>query len=239
MTQSEDQRFMAEALAEARISLAAKGGPIGAVLVKDGSVIGRGHNRLYQTGDPTSHAEMEAYRNAARGLAGRLAPEAIEGSLARGIVCTTAMPCEMCASDPAFHGTPGNRGDRDGGPSLHRPHGGLLEAVPGTARPLDRAAHPAVAALGLRSGWQTVPRLGGEFPDPTMSWPGALDEAFVNRLQPSVFNCLPVAEHGPVDVLVIPRVIESVAMGFVDFLDHIDIAGSSAQLSERQNDRVH
>ena len=97
MTHSEDQAFMAEALAEARRSLEAEGGPVGAVLVKDGMIIGRGHNRLYQTGDPTSHAEMEAYRNAAEALAKTLGPEALETALAGGVVYTTAMPCEMCA----------------------------------------------------------------------------------------------------------------------------------------------
>ena len=97
MTQSEDRAFMAEALAEARWSLEAEGGPVGAVLVREGCVIGRGHNRLYQSGDPTSHAEMEAYRNAARALAKTAGPEALEAALAGGVVYTTAMPCEMCA----------------------------------------------------------------------------------------------------------------------------------------------
>lgn len=97
MTATEDQEFMAEALEEARKSLEARGGPIGAMLVKDGQAIGRGHNRLYQTGDPTSHAEMEAYRDAAATLARTLDPQDLEAALAGGVIYTTAMPCEMCA----------------------------------------------------------------------------------------------------------------------------------------------
>lgn len=94
---TDDQRFMEEALAEARFGLAAGGAPIGSVLVKDGALLGRGHNRLYQTGDPTSHAEMEAYRNAAERLATDMARAEIEAALSGGTIYTTAMPCEMCA----------------------------------------------------------------------------------------------------------------------------------------------
>jgi len=97
MGTSDDQAFMAEALAEARFSLSVGGAPIGAALVKAGTLLGCGHNRLYQSGDPTSHAEMEAYRNAAERLASELPRAEIEAALSDGTVYTTAMPCEMCA----------------------------------------------------------------------------------------------------------------------------------------------
>ncbi len=66
---SQDERFMREALA-----LAAEGAergevPVGAVLVVDGEVVGRGFNCPISTNDPSAHAEMVAIRDAARSLA--------------------------------------------------------------------------------------------------------------------------------------------------------------------------
>lgn len=89
--------FMAEALAEARAGLQAGGAPIGSILVKDGRVIGRGHNTVFQTGDPTAHAEMQAYRNAAAEAAATHDRDEVEALIAGGEVYTTMMPCEMCA----------------------------------------------------------------------------------------------------------------------------------------------
>ncbi len=89
--------FMAAALAEAQAGFEEGGSPIGAVLVKDGEILGRGRNVLMQRGDPTGHAEMEAYRDAARRAAATHAPEEIEGLLRGGVMYTTMMPCEMCA----------------------------------------------------------------------------------------------------------------------------------------------
>lgn len=89
--------FMAQALAEARAGLDEGGQPIGSVVVKDGVVLGRGRNTLYQNGDPTGHAEMEAYRDAARRLAAATPPERVDAALRGATVYTTAMPCAMCA----------------------------------------------------------------------------------------------------------------------------------------------
>ncbi len=80
------QDFMPEAIAEARRSLSEGGIPIGAVLVRDGSVIGRGHNRRVQDNDPILHAEIDCLRNA-----GRI------GSYRGTILYTTLMPCYLCA----------------------------------------------------------------------------------------------------------------------------------------------
>jgi len=69
------------------------GFPVGSVIVKEGQVIGAGFNRYTQTGDPTTHAEMEAIRDAAV-----RAGEGQALDLLAGATCyTTMMPCEMCA----------------------------------------------------------------------------------------------------------------------------------------------
>ena len=61
-----DAYFMDEAIKEAEKSLAEGGIPIGAVLVKDGQIISRGHNRLIQNDSVLLHAEMDAIENAGR-----------------------------------------------------------------------------------------------------------------------------------------------------------------------------
>ena len=59
-------RFMAEAIAEAKVGLAEGGIPIGSVLVQEGKIIGRGHNRRVQRGSSILHGEMDALENAGR-----------------------------------------------------------------------------------------------------------------------------------------------------------------------------
>lgn len=80
---------MCEALEEATKAANEGEVPVGAVIVKDGVIVGRGHNRVETLKDPTAHAEMEAIRMAARTLGGW-----------RLIGCemyVTAEPCSMCA----------------------------------------------------------------------------------------------------------------------------------------------
>lgn len=84
---SDDLRFMAAAIEEARAGLAEGGVPIGSVLVADGVILGRGHNRRVQEGSAILHGEMDALRNA-----GRL-PAAV---YARATLYTTLSPCDMC-----------------------------------------------------------------------------------------------------------------------------------------------
>ncbi len=84
-----DQRMMAQAIAEAERALEAGDVPVGAVVVHEGRIIGRGHNQREQLQDPTAHAEMIALTAAAASL----------GSW-RLIGCTlyvTLEPCTMCA----------------------------------------------------------------------------------------------------------------------------------------------
>lgn len=85
---TDDLRFMEQALAEARAGLAEGGVPIGSVLVIDGQVVGRGHNRRVQQGNPILHGEMDCLQ-----AAGRLPASAY----ARATLYTTLSPCDMCA----------------------------------------------------------------------------------------------------------------------------------------------
>jgi len=81
--------YMSEALEEAKKAAALGEIPIGAVIVRDGEVIARGHNLTETTKDPTAHAEMIAIREAAKSLGGW-----------RLIGCemyVTIEPCSMCA----------------------------------------------------------------------------------------------------------------------------------------------
>jgi cytosine deaminase len=83
-----DAEFMAVALDEARRGLDEGGIPIGACLVLDGVVIGRGRNRRVQRGDPILHAEMDALA-----AAGRRSPR----DYRRATMYTTLSPCAMCS----------------------------------------------------------------------------------------------------------------------------------------------
>jgi creatinine deaminase len=80
--------FLAAAIKEARLSLAEGGIPIGSVLVCDGSIIGRGHNRRVQKGSAILHGEMDCLENA-----GRLPAKVYQ----RCIIYTTLSPCPMCS----------------------------------------------------------------------------------------------------------------------------------------------
>jgi tRNA(adenine34) deaminase len=81
--------FMRLALEEARWAGAAGEVPVGAVVVLDGQVVGRGHNRPVAAADPTAHAELEALRAAGR----RLGNYRLTGAT----LYVTVEPCLMCA----------------------------------------------------------------------------------------------------------------------------------------------
>jgi len=84
-----DERFMREALDEAKKAFEKDEVPVGAIVVKDGVVIGRGHNLRETLNDPTAHAEIVALREAAR-IIGNWR---LEGTT----VYVTLEPCPMCA----------------------------------------------------------------------------------------------------------------------------------------------
>ena len=78
--------FLNAAIEEARTGLKEGGIPIGSVLIRDGKIIGRGHNKRIQDGDPITHAEIDCLRHA-----GRI------GSYKNTILYSTLMPCYLCA----------------------------------------------------------------------------------------------------------------------------------------------
>ena len=81
-------KFLAVAYEEAEKGLAEGGIPIGAVLVIDGEIVGRGHNRRVQKGSPILHAEMDCFENA-----GRLKASEYQ----RATLYSTLSPCDMCS----------------------------------------------------------------------------------------------------------------------------------------------
>ena len=85
-TQDElDKKFLDAAYDEAQKGLSEGGIPIGSVLVRNGEIIGRGHNRRVQKGDPILHGEMDAIQNAGR------------QRTYKDVTCyTTLSPCMMC-----------------------------------------------------------------------------------------------------------------------------------------------
>ena len=80
--------FLAAAIQEARVGFSEGGVPIGSVLVCDGAIIGRGHNRRVQKASAILHGEMDCLENAGR------QPAAV---YRRSILYTTLSPCPMCS----------------------------------------------------------------------------------------------------------------------------------------------
>ena len=89
--------FMLAAIAEAETGLREGGIPIGSVLVHDGRILGRGHNRRVQQKSPTLHGEMDALERAGR------QPAAVYRS---SILYTTLSPCAMCSGAILLYGIP-------------------------------------------------------------------------------------------------------------------------------------
>lgn len=90
-------RFMQAAIEEAEAGLAEGGIPIGSVLVHEGRIIGRGHNRRVQRGSTVLHGEMDALENAGR-LPARVYREST--------LYTTLSPCAMCSGAILLYGIP-------------------------------------------------------------------------------------------------------------------------------------
>lgn len=90
-------RFMQAAIEEAKKGLDEGGIPIGSVLVIDGEIVGRGHNRRVQKGSSILHAEMDCLEQA-----GRL-PAA---DYQRAILYSTLSPCDMCSGAVLLYGIP-------------------------------------------------------------------------------------------------------------------------------------
>ena len=91
------QEFMQAAVAEAERGRDEGGIPIGSVIVHEGKIVGRGHNRRVQKGSPTLHGEMDALENA-----GRLSAKVYRES----VLYTTLSPCAMCSGAILLYGIP-------------------------------------------------------------------------------------------------------------------------------------
>jgi len=94
---SEHHEFMKEAVLEAKLGLAEGGIPIGSVLVIDGKIVGRGHNKRVQKGSAILHAEMDCLENA-----GRLSAKEYQKST----LYSTLSPCDMCSGAALLYGIP-------------------------------------------------------------------------------------------------------------------------------------
>jgi cytosine deaminase len=116
--------FLGVAIEEAELGLAEGGIPIGAVLVHDGRVLGRGHNRRVQQRSATLHGEMDALERA-----GRLSAAVYRES----ILYTTLSPCAMCSGAILLYGIPrvivGENQTFLGEEALLRSRGVLVEVV--------------------------------------------------------------------------------------------------------------
>jgi cytosine/creatinine deaminase len=92
-----DDPFLDAAIAEAEAGLAEGGIPIGSVLVHEGRILGRGHNRRVQQGSTVLHGEMDALENAGR----------LPASVYRACTLyTTLSPCAMCSGAILLYGIP-------------------------------------------------------------------------------------------------------------------------------------
>ena len=89
--------YMAAAIEEARKGLAEGGVPIGSVLVLDGRIVGRGHNRRVQNGSAILHAEMDCLENAGRLKA---------SDYSRSVLYSTLSPCDMCSGTVLLYKIP-------------------------------------------------------------------------------------------------------------------------------------
>ena len=85
----EDAAWMELALEQARLAAAAGEVPVGALVIKDGEILGRGHNHNLRQNDPTAHAEIIALRQAATRMGNH--------RLAGCVMFATIEPCSMCA----------------------------------------------------------------------------------------------------------------------------------------------
>ncbi len=90
-------KFLEAAIVEARKGMAEGGIPIGAVLVIDGRIAGRGHNRRVQNGSAVLHAEMDCLENAGRLKA---------SEYRRATLYSTLSPCDMCSGAVLLYGIP-------------------------------------------------------------------------------------------------------------------------------------
>lgn len=116
MTTEQDFTFMKEAEAEALKGLSEGGIPIGSILVRDGKIIGRGHNQRVQKGSAILHGEMDCLMNAGR-----------QASYRDTVIYSTLSPCMMCSGTIVQFKIPrvvvGEAVNFPGAPDFLRSHG--------------------------------------------------------------------------------------------------------------------
>ena len=107
--------FLRAAIDEAKRGRAEGGLPIGSVLVRDGKIIGRGHNRRVQKNDPMAHAEIDCLTNAGR-----------QKTYKDTVLYSTLMPCHLCSGAIVQFGVPrvivGESANFAGAPDFLRSH---------------------------------------------------------------------------------------------------------------------
>jgi cytosine deaminase len=120
---SQMDAFLRAAIDEAKKGLAEGGLPIGSVLVRGDQIIGRGHNRRVQRGDPMAHAEIDCLTNAGR-----------QKTYRDTVLYSTLMPCYLCSGAAVQFGVPkvivgesvnfhGGEGKGGNSPAFMRSHG--------------------------------------------------------------------------------------------------------------------
>ncbi len=116
--------FLAAAIEEAELGLAEGGIPIGSVLVIDGKIVGKGHNRRVQGGSAILHAEMDCLENAGRLTATQYA---------KSTLYSTLSPCDMCSGAALLYKIPkivaGENQTFQGPEDYVRSRGAKLEVV--------------------------------------------------------------------------------------------------------------
>ena len=90
-------KYLEAAIEEARKGMAAGGIPIGSILVIDGKIVGRGHNKRVQNGSAVLHAEIDCLENAGRITA---------ADYRRATLYSTLSPCDMCSGAVLLYGIP-------------------------------------------------------------------------------------------------------------------------------------
>jgi cytosine deaminase len=122
MNSEQDLFFMKEAEAEALKGLAEGGIPIGSILVRDGKIIGRGHNQRVQKGSAILHGEMDCLMNAGR-----------QASYCDTVIYSTLSPCMMCSGAIVQFKIPrvvaGDAVNFPGAPEFMRSHGIEVEVL--------------------------------------------------------------------------------------------------------------
>ena len=133
--------FLSQAIDEALAGVRGRhGGPFGALIVRGGQVLGRGHNRVTSELDPTAHGEVTAIRSACRGIG--------DFALRGALLYTSCEPCPLClaaaywARIERVYFAATRREAAAAGFDDERLHAALGPAGGATALPLEHIAHP-------------------------------------------------------------------------------------------------